>query len=94
MAQQKKYDEAFKTVQYLKTISNKGFFLGHILELQIYQITKQPKKLERAFLALLNQGDFMRFASDSNRKILLNIALREKALHQYSKQIRDSYQTP
>ncbi|SMM99473.1 Putative membrane protein of ExoQ family, involved in exopolysaccharide production [uncultured Candidatus Thioglobus sp.] len=94
MAQQKKYDEAFKTVQYLKTISNKGFFLGHILELQIYQITKQPKKLEQAFLALLNQGDFMRLASDSNRKLLLNITLREKGLHQYSKQIRDSYQTP
>ncbi len=91
LMQKKRYQKAFKVLHHLKKVSGRGHFGGHILEIQTYQKTKQYKKFDQAFLALLNQDESLLSLNAQTYQFLLQFSLHRNDFFQYSEQIYNNY---
>lgn len=86
----KRYKEALKVVKHLKEVSGKGYFLGHMLEVDIYFHTNQFKKLNQDFLKIINTQEALLSLNRITYQSLFERSLQYN-LHQYSEQLYDQY---
>ena len=87
----KNYKNTLEVATHLKKVSGKGYFSGHIIEMQLYQKTKQTKKFNQAFLELLNTDEALLSLSKATYKFLFQFSLLQGYLLKYSEQLYSKY---
>ncbi|SMN10679.1 Oligosaccharide repeat unit polymerase Wzy [uncultured Candidatus Thioglobus sp.] len=91
LIQTKRYPEALKVLQHFKKVSGRGLFTAHILEMNIYQILKQNKKIKQAFINLLNTDEHLLALNKDTYRSLLQLSSNHSYLNHHSVKMYDNY---
>ncbi len=91
LIQKKRISDALKVAKHLKKVANFGNYKGHILELQIYQVTQQLDKYRKAFNELINIDEKLLALSKSTYHFLVNFSLYKPEFSKYTLDFYNKY---
>lgn len=87
----KRYTEAIKVSNHLKSVAVTGNFIGHILELQIYQRTGQLDEYLRAFIQFKDIDEELLAPSPTSYRFLVSLSLYLKGTQKHTLDLYEKY---
>lgn len=88
---QKRFTDGLNVAKHLKSVAIRGNYIGHILELQLYQKTNQLSKYLQAFLQFKDTDEKLLALSNTSYRFLIELSMYLKETQQYTPDLYEKY---